>query len=115
MQVSHHPVDGRNGGMINPTFNDLQETKPLGTPSLVSMKQGYDSRAVQPLNVMDYDEAYNAHAPLLSGGTITLKPGDSLVSAESWRPEVADIGNNNACAIARMACVTVVDYIPEAG
>ena len=25
VQVSHHPVDGRNGGMINPTFNDLEE------------------------------------------------------------------------------------------
>jgi hypothetical protein len=51
---------------------------------------------------------------LLSGGSITLNPGDSLVSSESWRPEIADIGNNNACAIARMACLTIVDYVPEA-
>ena len=112
--VSHHPVDGRNGGMINPTFNDLEEAKPLGNQMVTSMKQGYDSRAVQPGNVMDYDEARNAHTPLLTGGTITLKPGDSLVSAESLQPELANIGNNNSCAIARMACVTVVDYIPEA-
>jgi len=116
VELSHMPTgagaSARHGGMINPSFNETEEGAPLGR-MITSMKQGYDGRAVQDSNVMDYDEEYNAHAPLLSGGTIALAPGDSLVSAESWQPELATITNNNSCVIARMACLTIVDTAPE--
>ena len=101
----------RHGGMINPTFNTLVETSPMGiAPNVTAMKQGYDGRVHNfGSNAINYDEKLNAHASL----PLTLNAGDSLVSSESYLPGKPLPGSNDI-AIARMACVTIVDYIPEA-
>jgi hypothetical protein len=97
----------RNGGMINPTFNTLVETSPMGEAYTASLKQGYDGRSSES-GALDYDAASNAHV-----SAATLSPGDSLVSAVSISDAEYAVFTSNHRAIGQMACLTVVNYIPN--
>jgi hypothetical protein len=112
-------VNTKNGGMINPTFNTMVEVALDGNGYTTTMKQGYDGRATENeatllphgpyANAIDYDASYNAH----TNGSV-LHPGDSLVSSVSMDDTQYNLQTSNVQTLMRMACLTVVNYIPEA-
>ncbi len=103
----------RNGGMINPTFNTMVESGTYGLNVSTPMRQGYDGRTIDFVvegvsDITVYDASYNAHV-----SAATLSPGDSLVSAHSISDADYAVFSSNHRSIDRMACLTVVNYIPE--